>query len=77
MPITKTAKAKAYLQSGDIKSCLRILKTFKVGISKDEKRSIEIGYECLSGKDNFYRQIGIDVQAVITQSRDIAIRYFN
>ena len=76
MPITKTAKAKAYLQSGDIKSCLRILKTFKVGISKSEKRSIEIGYECLSGKESFYRQIGIDVQSIIAESKSIATRYF-
>lgn len=74
--ITKTEQAKSFLKNGDLKSCLRILKTFRVGISKNDKRSIEIGYECLSGNDNFYRQIGVDIQNEISKSRDIATRYF-
>jgi len=74
---TKTDRAKAFFLCGDLKSCLRILKTFKVGISKTEKRSIEIAYECLSGKDNFYRQIGIDVQTEIIKGKYIASKYFS
>lgn len=77
IPVTKTEQAKAFLLSGDLKSCLRIFKTFKVGITKAEKRSIEIAYECLSGKDSFYRQIGIDVQAEIAKGENIASKYFS
>ena len=77
MPITKTTKAKEFLCKGDLKSCLRILKTFRVGINKTDKRSVEIAYECLSGRDSFYRQLGIDVQSEIMKGKDIAMRYFS
>ena len=74
---TKTDKARRFFKTGDYKSCLRILKTFRIGFSKEEKRIIEIAYECLSGKDSFYRQLGIDVSASINQGEIIAGKYFS
>lgn len=73
--ITKTDKAREFFKSGDYKSCLRILKSFRIGFSKEEKRILEIAYECLSGKDNFYRQLGIDVFDSINQGKMIAGNY--
>lgn len=57
---TKTAQAAALFNSGNIKGALRIFKTFRSGLSKAEKRTIEIAYEWLTGKSNFYAAIGID-----------------
>lgn len=77
LPITKTDKARAFFKNDDYKSCLRILKTFKIGFTKEEKRMLEIAYECLSGKANFYRQLGIDVSSYINQGKLIARKYFS
>lgn len=73
---TKTEKARSFLLSGDYKSCLRILKTFRVGITKAEKRTIEIAYECLSGKDGFYSQLGFNTSQEIEKGKEIAMCYF-
>lgn len=50
----KTEKAKALLKAGKFKEALSIIKTFRFGFTKEEKRSIEIAYECLSGHEQFY-----------------------
>lgn len=75
--ITKTDKARNFLKIGDYKSCLRILKSFRIGFSKEEKRILEIAYECLSGKDSFYRQLGIDVFDSINQGKMIVDNYLS
>ena len=60
----KTDKAKALLKAGCFKEALAIIKTFRLGFSKEEKRSIQIAYESLSGHEQFYRSLGIDVDKV-------------
>lgn len=61
----KTEEAKALLKAGKFKEALSIIKTFRFGFTKEEKRSIEIAYECLSGHDQFYSSIGIDTDKEI------------
>lgn len=61
----KTEKAKALLKAGKFKEALSIIKTFRLGYTKEEKRSIEIAYECLSGHGHFYQSIGIDTDKEI------------
>lgn len=60
----KTDKAKTLLKAGRFKEALAIIKTFRLGFSKEEKRSIQIAYESLSGHEHFYRSLGIDVDKV-------------
>lgn len=61
----KTEKAKALLKEGKFKEALSIIKTFRFGFTREEKRSIEIAYECLSGHNQFYSSIGIDTDKEI------------
>lgn len=61
----KTEKAKTLLKAGKFKEALSIIKTFRFGFTKEEKRSIEIAYECLSGHEQFYSSIGIDTDKEI------------
>ena len=67
----KTDKAKALLKSGRFKESLAIIKTFRLGFSKEERRSIQIAYESLSGHEQFYRSLGIDVDKVIEETRQL------
>lgn len=68
---TKTDRAKALLKSGYFKEALSIIKTFKLGFTKAEKRSIEIAYESLLGRDKFYQSIGIDTNKEIEKARQL------
>lgn len=68
---TKTSKAISLLQSGRLKEALAIFSTFRIGFTKEERRTLKIAYECLSGNAEFYRQLGINVDEKVENSREI------
>jgi len=74
--VTKTEIAKKHFLEGDLKSCLRYFKTFKLGISREDKRAIEIAFECLAGKTCFYQSLGIDTSSMVEKAVVIISKYF-
>lgn len=68
---TKTSKAVSLFKQGMLKESYAIFKTFRIGFTKQERRCLEIAYESLSGNDSFYRQIGIDTEKEIQNSKSI------
>ena len=72
---TKTSQAISFFTKGDYKRAFAIFKTFKIGFSKDENRTIEIAYEsiCSRSSRKFYESIGIDVDLCIEKSKDMII----
>lgn len=68
---TKTSKAITLLRSGCLKEALSIFSTFRIGFSKEERRTLKIAHECLSGNSVFYQQLGIDTSAVIEKSKSL------
>lgn len=74
---SKTDKVKALLKEGEFLKALAIIKTFRLGFSKEEKRIIEISYEILIGHEQFYRSLGIDAEKEIERTRQLlADKYF-
>lgn len=73
---TKTSKAITLLRSGCRKEALAIFSTFRVGFTKEERRTLKIAYECLSGNAGFYRQLGVDTNAEIEKSRILLSRKY-
>jgi len=74
----KSDKAKRLFLSGDFKGALGIYKTFPFGFTKEEKRTIEIAYESLIGRADFYQRLDIDTNAMIAQSEKIInLKYIN
>ncbi len=74
----KSEKAKRLFLTGDIKGALSIYKTFPFGFTKEEKRTIEIAHESLSGQENFYQRLGINTAEMISQSKEIiTAKYIN
>lgn len=71
LTLTKTERAKALLSAGRFKEALAIIKTFRLGFTKAEKRSIEIAYESLNGHEQFYRSLGIDTGKEIEETRQL------
>ena len=68
---TKTEKAINLFESGCLKEALSILRTFRIGFTKEELRTLQIASESLAGNKNFYQQIGIDTDSMISKSVEI------
>ncbi len=68
---TKTSQAIEYFKKGDYKKALSIFKTFKIGFTKDERDLISTAYEVLSGKESFYKQLGIDTKKELSKAIDL------
>lgn len=68
---TKVDKVKFLLAAGDFQKALAIVKTFRIGFSKEEKRSIEIAHEVLTGNERFYQALGIDTEKEIRSAHKI------
>lgn len=72
---TKTSKLICCFSHGMIKEAFAILKTFRREISKEDKRTVEIAYECMTGKESFYNQIGIDTISIKKQAFEVLASY--
>lgn len=65
---TKASQLRQQISLGNWKQALRIFKTFRMSLDKQSKRTVEIAYECLAGKELFYQQLGIDTAAMQTEA---------
>ena len=70
---TKVDKVKSLLEAGAFQKAITIVKTFRLGFNKEEKRSIQIAHETLSGHGDFYRQLGIKVDEIIEDTKKMLI----
>lgn len=68
---TKTSKATSLLRAGNLKEALSIFRTFRIGFTKEERRTLQIASESLSGNSSFYRQLGIDTYKEVEKSKSI------
>ncbi|MDH5185114.1 MAG: hypothetical protein OEX12_14625 [Gammaproteobacteria bacterium] len=57
----KTELVRQHIQSGETKEALRIAKTFRLGLTTEERDLLVRGYECIVNP-GFYRQIGRDTE---------------
>ena len=68
---TKTNQAVNLYLNGEELKAFRIFKTFKLGFSKEERDTIISAYEILSGHDQFYKQLGKDVNQIVVNAHCI------
>lgn len=59
------------LRTGNLKEALSIFRTFRIGFTKEERRTLQIASESLSGNSLFYQQLGIDTNKEIEKSKSI------
>lgn len=65
---TKTEQVKQHLMGGNLKAALRIASKFRYQFTREQRRVLQIAYECATGRQMFYRQLGIDVTNIIDQA---------
>lgn len=73
----KTTLAIDLFISGKTAEALKIFKTFKIGFSKDEIRTIQIAYESLTGNEEFYKAIRLDTATIRQQAMQLIKQKYN
>lgn len=68
---TKTSKALALFEDGKIREALAIFRTFRMGFTRDEKRTIQIASDTLNGSGRFYSDLGIDASLEVKKAIQI------
>jgi len=63
--MTKTEQVVGYVRAGEWSKAMNIAKTFRLGFTSDEIRTIEIASDTLNGNGRLYRDLGIDVAAEV------------
>lgn len=65
---TKTSKALVLFNAKKFREAFRIFKTFRGKFSPEEKRTIEIAYECMTGNAAFYSMLGIKAEDMVEEA---------
>jgi len=68
---TKSEQIKEAINSEDWKTVFSIANKFFTGLSKEEKRAIDIAHESYCGKIAFYKSIGVDTESEILKAKQI------
>ena len=68
--IRKKKQAKDLYLAGDVKEALRIAATFRKGVTRDESKTLKLGYEVIAFPD-FYRQLGRDLDLLTEKAKEV------
>ena len=68
---TKTQQAVNLFKGGQIKRSLKLFSNFKLGISKDDRDTLKVAHEMLSGNEDFYKRIGYDLDHTVDEAKGI------
>jgi len=73
--IPKREQCRNAIRSNDWKKALQLAKGFDKIFSKDEIEKISISYECLTGRENFYKSLKYDTVVIMEEAKTILISY--
>ena len=68
--IRKSDIVREAVKAGDFKKALRIAKDFHINITKQQKDTMALAYECMIYPD-FYQQLGKDIVGSIEAGKDV------
>ena len=74
---TKPEKAVELLRAGELSKALNIFRTFRMGFTKDQVRTIEIASDTLNGRGRFYEQLGVDTGAYVMKAKRLLQERYN
>ena len=75
---TKTEQAKELYLSGQKDKALKVVKTFKKGLTKEEKRLVEIACECQEERNlAFFKRLNVYVEYAAKMADKICKRLLN
>ena len=68
---TKRDIARELIRAGEVKKAIKIVKSFDLIYTKDELRTLQVAYECLTGKESFYQSIGNDTKKIQAEAEEL------
>ena len=74
-PEKKSDVVRRLVRERDYHSALRIVKGFRLGISRDDLDAMRLAYECMVNP-GFYRQLGRDPAAEIKRGVGVLVRLY-
>lgn len=74
--ISKTQQAVTKYLNGDRKAALQMASTFRLGLTRHERATLQRGYECLHSPD-FYKQLGRNPEKCILEAEELFKARFN
>ncbi len=77
MSETKTEKVIRLVRSGEWKKALSILRTFRLGFTKEQKRIIEVASDVMNGYGNLYRGIGVDTDRILEDCKAMILKRYH
>jgi len=72
--VSKTELARQYLKEGKLVKCFKILKTFRMGIKKEESAIITRAYELMIDESPLLRQLGFDQIEETVKAEQVAVK---
>ena len=73
--IPKREQCRNFVKSEDWKSAFKLAKGFDALFTKEELGKIDISYECLVGRESFYRMLKYDVDTILAEAKEILLNY--
>lgn len=74
-PEKKSDVVRRLVRERDYRSALRIVKGFRLGISRDDLDAMRLAYECMVNP-GFYQQLGRDPTAEIKRGIGVLVRLY-
>ena len=74
-PEKKSDIVRRLVREQDYRSALRIVKGFRLGISRDDLDAMRLAYECMVNP-GFYRQLGRDPAAEVKRGIGVLVRLY-
>lgn len=71
----KTDKVRKLVAEGKVVEALRIVRTFKLGITKQQREVLNRGFECI-GNANFYKALGFDTNKCIAEATSLVVELY-
>lgn len=73
--ITKREICRNSVKSENWKEAFKLAQGFDALFNKEQVIKIQIAYECLTGKENFYKMLNYDVDAIMSEAKEILKTY--
>lgn len=73
---TKTQVAIKLITDGNWKKALSIIRVFRLGFTRSQKRLIEIAADVLNGHEKFYRDLGLDTDKAVFECKEMILEKY-
>jgi len=70
MTMNKTDEVRVFVENGEYKKALYLVKGFRYGIIKEDLDKMKLAYECMV-HSGFYKQIGTNTSSAISEGIEI------